>query len=195
LEDYVHLAGTSRLLRTVTVTFSDWALYSDYTTDARYSGNNVNWTHPITLNIYNVVPGTPLNTLGSKIATVTQTSTIPWRPCSVNPTCPDTGYGAGLRGARVMAIAITALPFNLTFDLSSLNVTLPNDLIVGVAYNTQDLRWPAPIGSKRTVQLAQRGCGRYGNGWPDDNTDRVFWNTSTAGYYSDGGAAGVWHLP
>ena len=39
--DYVHLAGTNRLLRTVTVTMSDWALYSDYSSDIRYLGNSI----------------------------------------------------------------------------------------------------------------------------------------------------------
>src|SRR5581483_1870759 len=43
--DYIHLAGTNRLLKTVTVTFSDWALYSDYASDLRYAGNSTNWTH------------------------------------------------------------------------------------------------------------------------------------------------------
>ena len=36
--DYVHLAGTDRVLGTVTVTMSDWALYSDYSSDTRYAG-------------------------------------------------------------------------------------------------------------------------------------------------------------
>ena len=44
--DYVHLAGTDRVLNTVTVTMSDWALYSDYSADTRYSSDAVNWTHP-----------------------------------------------------------------------------------------------------------------------------------------------------
>src|ERR1700719_371817 len=48
--DYVHLGGTNRVLSSVTVTMSDWALYSDYATDARYSGNSSTWSHPITVN-------------------------------------------------------------------------------------------------------------------------------------------------
>ena len=51
--DYVHLAGTDRRLTTVTVTMSDWALYSDYASDIRYSGNSATWSHPITVNVYN----------------------------------------------------------------------------------------------------------------------------------------------
>ena len=50
--DYIHLGGTARILKTVTVTMSDWALYSDYLSDSRYTANNATWNHPITINIY-----------------------------------------------------------------------------------------------------------------------------------------------
>src|SRR3954471_17091391 len=70
--DFVHLAGTDRVLNTVTVTMSDWALYSDYATDARYASNTVSWSHPITVNVYD----SHLVLLG----TTTQNVTIPWRP-------------------------------------------------------------------------------------------------------------------
>src|SRR6476660_6934276 len=74
--DYVHLGDANRLLKTVTVTMSDWALYSDYASDVRYSGNSVSWTHPITVNVYaNHLGGNgaPDKLLGS----VTQSITIP----------------------------------------------------------------------------------------------------------------------
>jgi hypothetical protein len=80
--DFVHLAGTNRELRTVTVTMSTWALHSSYPAMMDPTG----WTHPITLNIYNAIPGTP-NTLGSLLATKTQSFLIPWRP-EADPTCP-----------------------------------------------------------------------------------------------------------
>src|SRR6478735_8957236 len=41
--DYVHLAGTNRGLGAVTVTMSDWALHSDYTSDPRYSPTSATW--------------------------------------------------------------------------------------------------------------------------------------------------------
>jgi hypothetical protein len=56
--DLVHLAGTSRVLNTVTVTMSDWALYADYSTDARYTANSATWSHPITVNVYSNHLGT-----------------------------------------------------------------------------------------------------------------------------------------
>ncbi len=163
---------------------SDWALYSEYSTDPLYSANSATWSHPITLNIYNVTPGTPLNQRGSLLASVTQTITIPWRPVA-DPTCSGgTAWRAG------DGTCYNGLAFNATFDMGSLNVTLPNNIIVGVAYNTQS--WgAAPIGVNgpyNSLNVGALGAATVGT---DDNADRVFMNTSTAAWYTDGGAGGV----
>lgn len=168
--DYVHLAGTARHLEAVTVTMSDHALYSDYSSDSRYSGNSVSWTHPITLNIYtnhldaNGVPD-------QKIATVTQTVTIPWLP---------------------PAYAFSGIAFNATFDMSSLNVTLPNDVIVSVAFNTETFG-SAPLGVTGPYISLNVGAptGGVATVGTDDNPDRVFLNAENANYYSNGCPGGV----
>ena len=176
--DYVHLAGTNRALRTVTVTMSDWALNSDYP-----SMSSDGWSHPITLNIYSAVTGTT-NTVGSLLATVTQTFTIPWRPVA-DPTClTPTAWRAG------DGICYNGFAFNITFDMSSLNVTLPDDIIVGVAYNTQSYG-ASPIGAPGPYNSLNVGVLGSATTGLDDNVDRVFWNTLTAGNYTDGGAGGV----
>ena len=184
--DHVNLAGTNRVLNTVTVTMSDWALYADYSTDARYAANNVTWTHPITVNVYSShlgANGAP-DTL---LATKTQTVTIPWRPVA-DPTCPNggTAWRAG-DGQCYNGIA-----FNATFDLSSLNVTLPNDVIVAVAYNTADYGY-APIhaaGPYNSLNVGVPANQAVSTG-SDVNTDAVFVNSTWAGLYADGGASGT----
>ena len=181
--DYVHLGGTNRILNTVTVTMSDWALHSAYPLMGAEG-----WAHPITLNIYNAVPGTPLNTKDSLIGTVTQTFTIPWRPAG-DPSCPDTGYGVGFAW-KLDGTCYNGLAFNVVFDLSNLNVTLPNDVIVGVAYNTQSYG-AHPIGTAgpyNSLNVGEEGSATIGT---DKNLDNVFWNTSTVGNYTDHGAGGV----
>jgi len=181
--DHVNLAGTDRVLNTVTVTMSDWALFSDYSSDTRYSGNATTWTHPITLNVYSSqldANGVPDQLLASK----TENVTIPWRPVA-DPTCAGgTAWRAG-DGACYNGIA-----FNAVFDLSSLSVTLPDDVIVGIAYNTQTYG-SAPMdapGPYNSLNVGVEGVATVGT---DNNTDNVFWNTSFAGFYADGGAAGV----
>ena len=176
--DYVHLGGTDRNLDAVTVTMSDWALHSDYP-----SMLATGWTHPITLNIYNVVPGTP-NALGSRLGTVTQTISIPWRP--------EASPGCGTAWKASDGQCYNGIAFNATFDMSSLNLTLPNDVIVGIAYNTADYG-SAPIHAagpynSLNVGVPENQLVTVGS---DDNTDAVFWNTSYAGFYADGGASGV----
>lgn len=184
--DYVHLAGTDRVLNTVTVTMSDWALFSDYSSpDSPYSGNSATWSHPITVNVYsntldaNGVPDTLL-------ATTTQNVTIPWRPAA-DPTCPG---GTAWRAPDT--ICYNGLAFNAVFDMSSLSVALPNDVIVGIAYNTQSYG-SSPIGVSGPYNSLNVGVptGQTASVGSDANSDNVFWNTSTAAGYTDGGAAGV----
>ncbi len=181
--DYVHLAGTDRILSAVTVTMSDWALYSTYSSDPLYSGNSATWSHPITLNIYassldeDGVPDTLL-------ATTTQNVTIPWRP--------EASVGCGTAWLASDAQCYNGFAFNITFDMSSLNVTLPDEVIVGVAYNTQSYGL-APIGVAGPYNSLNVGVpgGQTASVGTDDNDDNVFWNTAHAPFYADGGTGGV----
>lgn len=183
--DYIHLGGTDRVLKTVTVTMSDWALYADYSGDPRYSGNSATWTHPITLNIYAAGPVVGgLRTRGPLLASRTQNVTIPWRPVA-DPTCANP---TAWRAADTLCY--NGLAFNATFDLSAFNTVLPNDLIVGVAYSTQTYGAPA-IGSGGPYNSLNVGALGTAVAGSDDDTNRVFWNTSNAANYSDGGAGGV----
>jgi hypothetical protein len=185
--DYVHLtsanANANRVLNAVTVTMSDWAVYSDYATDSRYSGNTATWSHPITVNVYSShlgANGAP-DTL---LATTTQTVTIPWRPASAG--CTDTTAFKGGDGNCYHGLA-----FNATFDLSSQHLTLPDDVIVGVAFNTADYG-SAPIGVAGPYNSLNVGTptGQTATVGTDDNADNVFWNTSYAPFYADGGTVG-----
>ena len=183
--DYVHLGGTNRVLNTVTVTMSDWALYSDYSTDARYSGNAVTWSHPVTVNVYSshlALNGVPDTLLASK----TESVSIPWRPAA-DPTCAGgTAWRAG------DGLCYNGKAFNAVFDLSSPGVTLPTDVIVGITFNTGHYGTPA-IGSAGPYNSLNVGAetSKTPMVGTDDNADNGFWNTSFAGFYADGGAAGV----
>lgn len=182
--DYIHLSGTDRVLSNVTVTMVTWAKFADYATNQKYMGNSTSWVHPITLNVYG-------STLGSNgvpntlLGTVTQNITIPWRPVA-NTTCTD------LRWLDSLGNCNNGYAFNATFDLSSLNVTLPDEIIVGVAYNTNTWGY-APLheaGPFESLNIAVPANQPVTIG-QDDSVNEVFWNTATASYYTDGGTAGV----
>jgi hypothetical protein len=183
--DYVHLAGTNRALQTVTVAMSTWARHSDWPAMPA-----AGWEHPITLNIYNVVMGTP-NTLGTLLATTTPNAAIPWRP-EGDPTCPNTGYGAGFAWRAGNGNCYNGLAFNITFDLSSLNVTLPNNIVVGVAYSTQSYGL-APIGVDGPYNSLNVGTvgSRPVSVGADDSIDKLFFNSLTPAQYYDGGVGGT----
>src|SRR5262249_48662337 len=83
--DRVQFAGTARSVLTVTQTMSSWGCQSG----SWFGGNcattpGSTFSHPITLNVYNVGPG---NSVGSLIGSVTQTFAIPYRPSADNTHC------------------------------------------------------------------------------------------------------------
>lgn len=179
--DNVVFGGTNRQLAGVVVTMSDWAKNSEY--PLLPAGG---WTHPITFNVYAVDHSTATPAAGALLATVTQVFTIPWRP-EADPTCPN---GTAWRAAD--GACYNGLAFDITFDFSALNVVLPNEVVFGVAYNTQHygatpLGTPGPYNSLN-VGVPTNDPVAVGT---DADTDAVFWNTSYAGFYTDGGASGV----
>lgn len=133
-------------------------------------GNAVSFTHPLTMNIYaEGTGGLP----GALLGTVTQTFTIPFRP---------TGWG------------FNGIAANVTFDCTALNLTLPDAIVYGLAYNTQSYG-TAPIGTAgpyNSLNFALNtdvgGGITVGSNFDLDDT---FWNTSHAPFYADGGVGGV----
>jgi PEP-CTERM motif len=117
----IALAGSQRELGTVTVTMSNWAYQAAYPGFGTAAG----FTVPLTLNLYNT--GTDGN-VGSLIASRTINALIQWRPDSDG--CGD--YGSGY---TVGDTCWNGLAQNVTFDFSG--VTVPNDLVYGLAFNTE----------------------------------------------------------
>ena len=180
--DYIHLsAGTHRDTTSVTVTMSTWALHSTYP-----SMDSSGWQHPITLNIYNVTPGTP-NLRSSLIASHTQIFDIPWRP-EGDASCGSTGYG--LRWRAPDGNCYNGMAFNITFDLSSLGVTLPDDVILAIAFNTQHYgAFPIGVsGPYNSLNLGLQGSIKAGT---DDNTDNIFLDSKWSGAYGSNWNGGV----
>ncbi len=184
--DHVSFAGANRSLSSVTVTMSTWARHSEYP-----SLPDSGWTHPLTFNLYQVDKSGPAPKPGALIATLTQVMNMPWRPES-DPTCPNTGYGEGFGWRASNGICYNGFAFNVTFDFSSLNVTLPDEVIYGLAYNTQSYGYqPIGVGGPyNSLNFALNNLSMPSVGL-DVNPDDVFWNTKTANWYSDGGAGGV----
>jgi hypothetical protein len=142
----VQFAGTARTNPKVTVLMSSWGCQTGHW----YSGDcattpGSTFSVPVTLNVYNVGSG---NSVGSLLTTTTQTFQIPYRP-SASPTCGDGRWSDGTTCFNGYATPIS-------FDLTG--VTLPNNAIVSVAYNTSHYGY-APIGQSAACYTSGGGCG------------------------------------
>ena len=179
--DLIQFDGTSRTLKRVTLVMSDWALASDYPTFPGSSGPT--WNHPLTLNLYNVDNSGANPAPGTLIVTRTQTFAIPWRP-PADATCPG---GTAWRASD--GNCYNGLAFTVVFDFAG--TLLPNQIIYGVAFNTQTWGY-SPIGTpgpyvSLNFGLADQPPSVGSNPFPDT----AYWNTQTAANYADGGAGGV----
>lgn len=171
--DRITFGGTNRQLSAATFTMVNWARYEDYNAGGQYYdqgqwvGNG--FSMDFTLNLYEAGTGT---SHGALIASVTQEHFIAYRP---------TGW------------AYNGYAQNITFDLSSLGINLPESVVWGLAYNTQT--WGAdPFGVNGPYNSLNMGLNTsVGGGVTVGSTDldTLFWDTATAGWYTDGGAAGV----
>lgn len=186
--DFVHLTGTDRILQTVIVTMSNWALEATPANVAFCVANpekcpTGGFIHPITLNVYATPVG---DTPGILLATKTVDITVPWRPVA-DPTCPG---GTAWRADD--SACYNGYAFNAEFDMSNLAVTLPNDVIIGIAYNTQTYG-ASPLGVDGPYNSLNVGVpvSQPVTDGVDDNTNEVFWNTMTASNYNDNGAGGT----
>jgi hypothetical protein len=181
LGDLIQFASGSGVLSQVALVMSTQATIALY--PAFPGSGGPSWTHPVTLNIYNVDNSGANPAPGALIATRTSVATIPWRPAS-DPTCADpTRWRAG------DGICYSGLAFTVTFDFTG--VAVPAQVIYGVAYNTQTYGY-APIGvvgayDSLNTGLAQVPPSVGTNPFPDT----AYWNTTVAGNYADGGVAGV----
>ncbi len=182
-------AGSGRHLLTVTQTMSSWGCESGrWNTGDCATTPGTTFSHPITLNIYNVGVG---NEPGTLIGSVTQTFTIPYRPSADNVNCTGGRWFDG-------TTCFNGFATNIAFDLSGLIV--PNEVIYGIAYNTSNYGY-APIGTTTACYAGLGGCGYDSlnvgttgdaptvgvNPAPDD----AYLNTLHAPFYCDSGAGGV----
>jgi hypothetical protein len=191
--DRIQFAIGGRKVIRVTQTMSSWGCQSG----AWYSADCVTtpgatFSHPITLNIYNVGPG---NSVGSLVGSVTQTFNIPYRPSADMVNCIGTNLGKWYDAAS--GTCFNGYATNITFNVSAL--TVPNQVIYGIAFNTSNYGY-SPIGPS-ACSASAAGCGydslnvALGSGAPSVGTDTApddaYFNTITAAWYCDGGSGGT----
>lgn len=149
----VELAGTARKNPLVTVAMSSWACqYGSVTTSTCTTPKpSKKFAWPLTLNVYQVGAE---GAVGAKVASVTHTFKMPYRP-TVSAACAKAPYEDP--GAWYDASSNTCfhgLAFTVKFHLSG--VTLPSKAIVSVAYDTSNYG-SSPVGAAKCDEEPQ-GC-------------------------------------
>lgn len=146
--DRVQFAGSARSLLTVTQTMSSWGCESGHWNSGDcVTTPGATFSHPITLNIYNVGVG---GSVGSLIGSVSQTFAIPFRP-SASPICED---GRWYHAAS--STCFNGYATNITFNLG--NMVVPNQVIYSLAFNTSTYG-AAPLGYSTDCFSTLEGCG------------------------------------
>jgi len=193
--DQLQFAAGPRTLTTVTQGMSSWGCQSGAWYDGLCATTpGATFSHPITLNIYNVGPA---NSVGSLIASVTQTFAIPYRPSADNTNC--TGANAGKWYHAASATCFNGLATTVTFNLVGMGIVVPNNAIYSIGYNTTHYGNP-PIGEGAACYSSSGGCGYDAlnvlttavaptvgvNPFPSD----AYFSSETPGNYCDGGVSG-----
>jgi len=133
-------------------------------------GNATSWAQALTLNVYDGGSG---NLPGSLLGSLTDTFNILFRP-----------FGWSANG----------IAQNVRFDFSGMGITLPETVVIGLAFNTQSYGLnptgvDGPYNSLNFALQTVAGGGITVGSNPD--LDDLFWKTATAAWYTDGGAGGV----
>ena len=163
--------GSSRQLTTVSVVLSSFACTSGVWSNVDTGPNpcvtspqNATFPQAVTLNIYSVNPGPPPEP-GTKIATITTTFNIKYRPSSDYNHCDPVGpfatpfiYADGESWFDESSqLCYHGLAQIITFDLTSMAITLPGEAIVTVTWNTSDYGY-TPIGHGAACYSTIQGC-------------------------------------
>lgn len=170
--DLINFGGGGRSLSQVSIVMSDWALATDFPTFPGAGGPT--WSQPLTLNLYNVDNSGANPAPGSLIASRTLTAAIQWRP-PADPTCAVKTQFRASDG-----LCYNGLAFTVTFDFTG--VTVPDEIIYGVAFNTQNYG-ANPIGTPGPYESLNFGLAQVpptvgSNPFPDT----AYWNTLAANY-------------
>ena len=196
--DHIQFAGSERGLKSVVLGMSSWSCGNDFTlvggvwqpkvgnapctTDA---STGTGYDHPITLNLYAVDRTSGVPQPGALLASKEQTFHIPYRPSGDAVHCTSGAYGLPWYSVAD-GLCYNGYAFSIEFDFAAQNVTLPNEIIFGVAYNTYT-HGAAPLGVNGPY--SSLNVGAHTLGAPsigiDVEPNAQFQDSTWAGAYCD----------
>jgi hypothetical protein len=183
LGDEIQFGRHGRTLNTVTVGFTDWACESgQWNLSTCVSDPGATFEVPVTLNLYRWAPAQPSGEVvpGALLKTVTRTFLMPYRP-TMSIKCVQMGQ-SGEWYDKAEGVCHNGLYHTVTFQLKSLHMKLPQRIVYGVSYNS-DNHGPAPLGGTNSPAdslnlsfspAVTKGKQVFPGG--------IFWDTSYAGF-------------
>jgi hypothetical protein len=184
--DLITFGTGPRSLTSVTVDMVTWGYFSKYNAldPSEYPTNTGGWIDPaITLNIYAVNNSGSSPAPGSLIGSVTDTNvSVPWRP-EPTPSCGGTLWRASDGCHNGMA-------FEVNFDFSSQGLILPDQIIFGIAYDTQSAG-QNPTGQNLAYNDLNVGLSNAVTAGSNPNAPWAYLNGTIPQAYADNGAGGI----
>jgi hypothetical protein len=203
--------GSGRILTSAVVSLDSWACTSGTWESGCDTTTGATFAEPVTLNLYKVGAD---NAVGAKIASITQTFNIPYRPSADSSYTTDCASDAAAQGIPVSEFSGTwydsadgncynGLATNVTFTLGHTKV--PANVIYGIAYNTSDYG-SAPYGDSTACHATTQGCPydslNFGftttSNEPSVGSDNVpgtvYQNSADAGNYCNDTDPGVFRI-
>ncbi|HEY5477991.1 MAG TPA: hypothetical protein VIJ84_00085, partial [Gaiellaceae bacterium] len=153
----VRLATGERTNPVVKVTMSSWGCQSGYRATCVTEPGAV-FSLPITLNIY---AANLDNSVGELLASDTQVFKIPFRPNAAGAiACPGLDVDGNPNAWKWTdgTACFNGLAHNISWDLGGRHLTLPDNVIVSVMFNTSDWGYQ-PIGYGPLCHSSSAGCG------------------------------------
>lgn len=189
------------MLGQVTVGLASWACENDPSRaddEACVTTPGATFSHPVTLSLYEVDRSGTDPAVGALIATRTETFEIPFAPSWDEANCFPPAFNAPFGGQwfdPVLGSCVNGLAVEVAFDFVGDGVTLPDEVIFGVALDTESAG-DSPLGVSGPYNSLNLGVAGTSTAPPpsvgaDVEFDYTFWDTDLAAWYCDGGAGGV----
>ena len=212
--DSVTLEAGGRALRSVVVVLTNWSCGNDYVpdadswlpgrsgTEACETDEGAGFLHPITLNIYEVDHSGVDPALGPLFASKTIEAFVPFRPSWDPDLCYTGSPAGGLSPADdipfggtwydpVLDACVHGYNAPISFDFSADGLTLPDEVVVAVEYDTSH-HGNTPIGANGPYNSLNVGLvTEPPTVGEDSEPGTVYWDTTVGGWYCDGGVGGT----
>jgi hypothetical protein len=154
LGDGLSLAGNTGTIGQVAVVMSSWACQAGTWQSGCVTVSGATFSQSLTVNLYSVVDNTIPPQSGSKLATITQTFNLPYRPSSTPTKC---GTGAWYSTKDKLCYHGLAVPISVDFSGQKIAIPTNGKLIVTVAYATTHYG-VSPIGESAACYGTTAGC-------------------------------------